>query len=431
MPVVATELLIIFLLLLANGAFALAEIALVSARKSRLQHAADRGDFRARVALSLQAEPGHFLSTVQVGITLVGILTGAFSGGTLVTLLNAQLARAPALAPYSHPLSLGLVVMATTFLSVVIGELVPKRLGLQNPEKVAVAMAVPMRRLSTFATPVVWILSRSSEGVLRLLGLRASTDPPVTEEDVKALIRHGAEAGVFEPAEHEMLGRVIRLGDRRVGALMVPRPEVVWLDAAEPVESIREKLLRERHARYPVCEGSPDRVLGVVHTVDLLAHALSGAPLDLRVLTQPAVFVPEGTRAGRLLERFRETRSGFAVVIDEHGGTQGVVTAADILRAIVGEAAGIEDDDEPAVVRREDGSWLVDASMPVDEFNEEFQLPAPPAAAPADYETLGGMVSHFLGRIPRAGDHFQWAGLRIEVVDMDGLRVDKVLVSRP
>jgi len=429
MTQVSTELLIIFCLLLANGVFALAEIAILSAKKVRLQQAAERGSAGARAALALANSPGGFLSTVQVGITLVGILMGAFSGGTLADLLTGSLRHVPWLAPYARPASIGLVVVFTTYLSVVVGELAPKRIGLSNPEQIAAAIAAPMRWLSRAATPVVWVLEKSSEGLLRLLGIRAAAELPVTEEELKVLIEQGTEAGVFEAAERELLGRVLKLGDRRVGALVVPRTEIVWFDAHEEPAGIRAKITEGIYSRFPVCEGSPDRILGIVSAHDLLLQSLSGAPLDLRAALQPPLFVPESLRAFRLLELFRDTGNQFAVVLDEHGGTHGIVTPTDILEAIVGEIPELGEHSEARIQQRHDGSWLVDGTLLVDEFIHYFHLAPILSGAALGFETMGGFMGSHLGRIPTTGDSLQLGDLRLEVIDMDGYRVDKILVT--
>lgn len=430
MSQVSLELFIIFLLLLANGVFALAEIAIVSARKVRLQQAADQGNAGARAALELANAPGGFLSTVQVGITLVGILMGAFSGASLAEVFAERFRQVPWIAPHARAASIGLVVLLTTYLSVVVGELLPKRIGLNSPEQIAAMIAAPMRWLSRAAAPIVWVLEKSSEGLLRLFGIRATSELPVTEEELKVLIEQGTEAGVFEAAEQELLGRVLQLGDRRVGALVVPRTEVVWFDVREDVASIHAKVARGNFSRFPVCEGSPDRVLGIVTTHDLLSQCLSHEPLDLRAVLQPPLFVPETLRAFRLLELFRDTGNQFAVVIDEHGGTHGIVTPTDILEAIVGEIPELGEHAEPQIQERHDGSFLVDGALLFDDFIRRLHLPPGLGGVERGFETLGGFVSSRLGRIPKAGDALHLGTVCLEVVDMDGYRVDKVLVVR-
>lgn len=429
MPGATLETLVIFLLILANGVFALSEIAVVSARKARLEQQAADGDARARAALELANDPGPFLSTVQIGITLVGILTGAVGGATLARGMARLLEQVPPLAPYSKALGLGIVVVAITFFSVILGELVPKRLALSSPERIAALVAGPMRLLAVVTKPAVVTLNTLTDLLLRLLGVRPTTEPPVTEEELRLLVRQATRAGVFEPVEQAMLGRVLRLGDRRVSTLMVPRTEIVWLDVEDPPEATRRKLLEERHSLFPVCEGGFDHVLGVVHARDLLAACLAGEPLDLRAALKAPHFVPEGTRALKLLEMFRQTGRHVALVVDEYGGTLGMVTPTDILEAIVGELPSLEELAEPEAVRREDGSWLIDGLMPVEEFKELFALRTLPNGEMDTYETLGGFIMTHLARIPTTGDHFSWGGLRFEVVDMDGHRVDKVLVT--
>jgi putative hemolysin len=429
MPAMAVEVLIIFLLIVANGVFALSEIAIVSSRKARLEQRAAEGDARARAALDLANDPGPFLSTVQIGITLVGILTGAFGGATLSESLATVLAGVPALAPYSRTLALAIVVLAITFVSLVVGELLPKRLGLNDPERIAAIVARPMRVLTRLALPAERILSATTEGLLRLLGVRPSSDPPVTEEEIHVLVKQGTRAGVFEQVEQAMLGRVLRLGDRRVSALMVPRTEVAWLDLEDPPEENRRQIIEHRHSVYPVCRGDFDHVLGVVNSRDLLTRCLSGEPLDLEAALLTPHFVPEGTRVLKLLETFRQTGRHVALVVDEYGGTLGMVTATDLLEAIVGDLPSEADLSEPEAVRRDDGSWLIDGMMPVEELKELVGLRELPDGGSENYETLGGLVMTRLARIPAAGDRFEWEELRFEVMDMDGHRVDKVLVS--
>jgi putative hemolysin len=320
MAAMTFELVIIVALVLVNGIFAMAEIALISARKARLQQWASEGSARARTALDLANDPGDFLSTVQVGITLIGILAGAFGGATIATALAAELREVPALEPYSHALSLGLVVLGITYLSLIIGELVPKQLALNNPERIAVAMAPAMYLLSRLAYSAVWFLSTSTAAVLRLLRMRPSADPPVTEAEIHALLQQGAQAGVFEPAEHEMVRAVFRLGDRRVEALMTPRTEIVWLDPEEPPEQIRRRITESVHSRFLVARENLDHVLGIVQAKDLLAHTLTDQPADLNLTLQQPLYVPESMPALQVLERFKQSGTHTALVVDEYGG---------------------------------------------------------------------------------------------------------------
>lgn len=426
----AVEIIAILLLILANGLFAMSEMAVVSARKARLEQWAEEGNGRARAALALSQAPNRFLSTVQIGITLVGILSGAFGGATLAERLGAQLSRVPWIGDSGPAVALVLVVLLITYLSLVFGELVPKRLALNNPERIAVGVAVPMRVLAAITAPVAHVLALSTEGVFRLLGIQPSTEPPVTEEELKVMLQQGTEAGIFEEAEQDMVENVFRLNDRRVSAVMTPHPDIVWLDVNEPPAELRRKIIASAYSRFPVCRGDLDNLLGIVRTKDLLARALNDQPLDLLNCLRSPLFVPEGMPASKVLQLFRNSKTHIALVIDEYGSIQGLVTLKDLLEAIVGEITpGIAFDNEPEVVQREDGSWLVDGMLPIDEFKELFDLEMLPDEERSGYQTLGGFVMSQLGRIPQAGDHFEWQTLHFEVMDMDERRVDKVLVA--
>jgi putative hemolysin len=425
------EILLVCLLILFNGVFVLSEIALVSSRKARLQQWANEGDAKARSALQLASEPRRFLSAIQIGITLVGILTGAFGGATVADSLARVLGRFPPLAPYANALGFGLVVLAITFLTLLFGELVPKRIGLAHPERIAVFTALPMRMLCWLAAPVSWVLNLSSDLALWLLRVKPSKEPPVTEEELKILIQQGTEAGTFEAAEQDMLNRVIRLGNRQVSALMTPRSEVVWFDIADPPSEIRRKIAGRFHARFPVGRGSLDDIAGVIQSKDLLAPSLSGELLDLKSALRPPLYLPEGTPALKALERFRHSPMHLALVVDEYGGFKGLVTLNDLLASIVGELDAAAEGQEPGVVRREDGSFLVDGMLPVDEFKEAFRIARLQGEEKSYFRTVGGFVMMRLGHIPKASDSFTWNGFRFEVVDMDGRRVDKVLVMPP
>ena len=418
------EILIILLLVVLNGIFAMSEIAVISARKARLQQWASDGNIKAQRALELADRPDHFLSTVQIGITLIGVLAGAFSEATVAEKLTARLSLTPWLAPYSQALGLGGVVLIITYLSLVIGELVPKRLALQNPERVACDVAAPMQILSVISFPIVSLLSASSEVVLRLLGARAGLEPPVTEEEIKVLIEQGTQAGVFQENEQDMLDGVFRLGDRNVGGLMTPRTEVVWLDAKQAWDEIRDKIIHSNYSRFPVCRGSLDNVLGVVQVKDILAHCLMGQVIDLKALLQTPLFIPENAPASKVLELFKESGKHLALVIDEYGGIEGLITINDLLEEIVGDIEMAV----PQAVQREDGSWLLDGLLTIDDLKEILDIKQLPGEDKSQYQTLGGFVMMVLGHIPAASDHFEWGGLHFEVVDMDGKRVDKVLV---
>ncbi|MBE8987321.1 hemolysin family protein [Nostoc sp. LEGE 12450] len=428
MSPITFEILIILVLIIANGVFSMSEMAIVSARKVRLQQLANQGDAKARVALTLAESPNHFLSTVQVGISLIGILTGAFGGATIANRLAVYVKLVPLLAPYSEPISFGIVVLIITYLSLIVGELVPKRLALNNPERIASIVAIPMQALAAIASPVVFLLSASTDLILRVLGITASTEPQVTEEEIKILIEQGTEAGTFEEAEQDMVERVFRLGDRPVSYLMTPRPDIVWLDLEDTAEENRQKMVESAYSRYPVCQAGLDNVLGVIPVTDLLARSFRGEALDLTVGLRQPVFVPESTRGLKVLELFKQTITHMALVVDEYGVIQGLVTLNDIMSEIVGDVPSTDGQDQPQAVQREDGSWLLDGMLPVEEFLELFGMEEWESEERGSYQTLGGFVITHLGRIPAAADHFEWQSMRIEVMDMDGNRVDKVLV---
>ncbi|WP_298915014.1 hemolysin family protein [uncultured Nostoc sp.] len=422
------EILIILVLIIANGVFSMSEMAIVSARKVRLQQLANQGDPKAKAALKLAESPNHFLSTVQVGISLIGILTGAFGGATIANRVAVYIKRVPLLAPYSDPLSFGIVVLIITYFSLIVGELVPKRLALNNPERIASIVAIPMQALAAIASPVVYLLSASTDLILRVLGITASTEPQVTEEEIKILIEQGTEAGTFEEAEQDMVERVFRLGDRPVSYLMTPRPDIVWLDLEDTAEENRQKMVDSAYSRYPVCQEGLDNVLGVIPVTDLLARSFRGEPLDLTVGLRQPVFVPESTRGLKVLELFKQTITHMALVVDEYGVIQGLVTLNDIMSEIVGDVPSTDGQDQPQAVQREDGSWLLDGMLPVEDFLELFGMEEWQSEERGSYQTLGGFVITNLGRIPAAADYFEWQSMRIEVMDMDGNRVDKVLV---
>lgn len=422
------EILLLLLLIIANGVFSMSEMALISSRKVRLQQMVNQGNAKARAALELADAPNRFLSTVQVGITLIGILTGAFGGATIADKLAVHLRLIPGLASYSKALSFGIVVLLITYLSLIFGELVPKRLALNSPERIATNVALPMRMVAAIASPVVHLLSASTDLVLRILGIGPSTEPQVTEEEIKVLIEQGTEAGTFEEAEQDMVERVFRLGDLPVNALMTPRPDIVWLDLEDSAAENHQKMMDSAHSRFPVCQGGLDNVLGIMPVTDLLARSLSGQPLDLTVSLRQPIFVPESTRGLKVLELFKQTSTHMAVVVDEYGVIQGLVTLNDIMVEIVGDVPSADELEDPQAVQREDGSWLLDGMLPVDEFFEIFEIKDLPFENQGNYQTLGGFVITHLGRIPAAADHFDWEGMRFEVMDMDGNRVDKVLV---
>jgi putative hemolysin len=428
MSEVFIEVVIIAALLVANGVFAMSELAVVSARKARLEQLVNEKHPQATLALRLAEAPGDFLSTVQVGITLIGILAGAFGGATLAAKLAEALAAIPFLSMYSEALAFGLVVIAITYFSLVIGELTPKHLALNNPERVAMAVAGPMQWLSKIASPVVWVLSVSTQFVLRVLRIRPSTEAPVSEEEIKVLLGQGAEAGVFLEAEQDIVESVFRLNDRRVGALMTPRHETIWLDLDDTPEDIQHKVVQSARSRFPVCAGSLDNVVGIVRAKDLLARCWQGKPLDLQAIMRPPLYALETLSGLQLLELLRKSRTHIALVVDEYGGVQGMVTANDILEAIVGDLPTHDQPAEQLIVQRDDGSWLVDGMLLIDDFREFFDSGPLPSEGQGFYQTLGGFVMTRLGHIPNPGEHFVWNRFRFEVMDMDDKRVDKVLV---
>ena len=428
-PEVALEIFLLFILFLLNGVFAMSELAIASSRKTRLQQWAEEGDDRAAVALRLAEHPNRFLATVQIGITLIGIITGFYGGATLSEPVANYLARVPAIAPYSRSIAVVIVVGLVTYLSLLIGELVPKRLALQNAERIAMVVAPPMNLLSRIAAPLVTFLGASSELILRLLGVRHAGDPPITEEEIEILLQEGAAAGVFDPAEHEMVEGIFDLGDREARELMTPRYRLVALDVDDPLDESFRKMAASPHQIFPVYEGDLDRLLGMAPVKSLWAASLSGDPIDLRALTEPALIVPESMPALEVLQRFRDRASNAAMVVDEYGGIQGLISLHDLMEAITGDLA-VSQERSGEVVRRDDGSWLFDGALPVHEVRDVLEIDDPlPGEEDGDYETLGGFLMSRLERIPGVGDTTDWSGHRFEVVDMDGRRVDRVLVT--
>ena len=417
------EVLIIFLLILLNGLFALSEIAVVSSRKVRLQQRANEGDTGAKTALDLAENPNIFISTTQIGMTLIGVLAGAFGGATVADSLAAQLANIPILQSSAHSLGLGIVVVLITVCTLLIGELVPKRLALHDPERIAAIVARPMLLISKLFSPLVRLMSGITDVILRVLGVTPSEDPPVTEEELHVLIDQGTQAGVFEEAEQDMVAGVFSLSDRRVGSLMTPRTEIVWLDVNDTLEAIGARIAESAYSRFPVCHDELDNVLGVIKARDLLLSHLSGEALNLKAHLGPVQYIPEKALASRALEMFKEVKPELMLVVDEFGGVRGLLTLTDILEEIVGEI----EIGEPQATQRQDGSWLLDGMLSVEDLKEIFNILHLPDEQ--EYETLGGFVMIQLGRIPQTADRFDWNNLTFEVVDMDDKRVDKVLVT--
>ncbi len=417
------EILIIFFLILLNAAFALAEISVVSSRKARLQQHVNEGKRGAHTALQLAENPNLFISTVQIGMTLIGVLAGAFGGTTIANALAAELQLIPGLAPYADKLALGIVVVLITTFTLLLGELVPKRLALHDPERIASIMAGPMLLISKLFSPIVRLMSGTTDVILRLLGVQPNENPPVTEEELHVLLDQGTQAGVFEESEQDMVQGIFSLSDRRINSLMTPRTEIVWLDVSDTLETIRATIAESPYSRFPVCHDELDNVLGVIKARDLLLSHLSGERLNLKAHLRPVIYIPETALASHALEMFKQAKPELMLVIDEFGGVQGLLTITDILEEIVGEI----ETGEPQATQRQDGSWLLDGMLSVEDFKEIFNIRLLPDEE--EYETLGGFMMMHLGRIPEAADRFEWNSLTFEVVDMDGKRVDKVLVT--
>jgi putative hemolysin len=425
---VTLEVVTLLLLILANGAFAMTEIAMLSARRTRLRRMAEEGSAGAAKALELLEEPNRFLSTVQVGITLVGIVAGAISGATIGRVLGDALAAIPFFAPYADALGIAVIVTVITYLSLLIGELVPKRLALRNAEGIAVTMAPLMVLLSSAATPLVRLLSLSTEFLIRLMGMGDREAGGITEEDVRLMIEEGARAGVFEAAERDITRRVFRLDDIRVSLIMTPYTDLVWLDVEDPLADNWRRIAESDHSYYPVCEGTLDRVRGIAAVKHIWANTLDRVDDPLLASLQEPLYVPENTPALRLLETFREAGNKRALVIDEFGSLAGIVTLNDLMEAIAGDIQEADEPPPPTITRREDGSWLVDARLPADQLTEVLGV-AMPGEERGEYDTVGGFAMSRLGRIPHESDTFEEGDLRFEVVDMDGHRVDKLLVT--
>ncbi|SCY89163.1 hemolysin family protein [Microvirga guangxiensis] len=418
------ELVIALALVALNGVFALSELAIVSARRPRLKAMAEQGRSGASTALTLMEDSGRFLSTVQIGITLVGILAGAFSGAALGDRLSQILMDQGMPERAADPLGFGIVISVITYLSIVIGELVPKQLALRHPEGIACTMAPIMLVLSKVAAPAVWLLNASTRLIFGLFGTPSGDETTVTEEEIKMLVGEAESAGVIEEQERRMISGVLRLGDRTVRGLMTPRTDVDWIDVEDDAETIRALLLETPHSRLPVSDGSPDNIIGVVQSRALLAALLSGQPLDIRSQVQSAPVIPDTLYALDALATLRDSEVPMALVHDEYGHFEGVVTPADALEAIVGAFRSDGEAPEPDAVRREDGSWLLAGSMPVDEMADVLGITLP---EPRSYHTVGGLVISELQRLPNTGESVDVLGWRLEVIDLDERRIDKVL----
>jgi putative hemolysin len=425
------QIVVVLLLILLNGFFALAEMAVVSARPARLQHAADMGRSGAKAALELKRDPGRFLSTVQVGITVIGVLASAFGGATIADSLARVLRDVPGWASYAGSVSFAIVVLVISYFTLILGELVPKRLALGRPEAIASRLSGLLRLLARVFAPIEWLLSASSNIVLKLAPSRGTQPAPVTEEEITLMLREATAAGQVEAGETAIVQMALRMGDRRVGATMTPRTQVEWLDLDDGEAENRRKIRDSDYSRFPVVEGPTHQILGIVQGKDLLTQMLAGRPFDIRGSVRPALYMPDTLTALRALELFRQRGEPMALVVDEYGDFEGVLTLHDILQTLVGDIVEPGEPGNAAVIRREDGSWIVDGMLPIDELRDLTRLAEIPGAESGDFHTLGGFLMASINRIPAAGDRIELDGYTFEVVTMDGRRVDRVLITPP
>ncbi|HTM91534.1 MAG TPA: hemolysin family protein [Flavisolibacter sp.] len=417
--------LILLGLIILNGVFVMSEIALVSARKARLEAMSEKGDKKAEVALRLSSSPETFLSAAQIGITLIAILTGVYSGDRFGKQLAPVVAKIETFEPYAETIATTLVVIVVTFLSIVFGELIPKRIGLARAEVIAKIMAGPMVVFSRITYPFVWLLNRTSNLFFKVFKIKNAKDESVTEEEIKAIIHEGTEYGAIEEEEQELIERIFHLGDRNITSLMTHRSDITWFDLNDSEETVRDKIVKEPHSVYPICDGNIDNIKGMVSIKDLY---IIDDFTKFKDIVQPAMFVPENNTAYQVMERFKETKQHSCFIVDEYGSLQGMITLNDIMEAIVGDIpqTGMEDYE---IVEREDGTFLVDAQIPFYDFLSHFDKADWASEEEYSFDTLAGCVLHELERIPQTGDQLKWRGFDIEVIDMDGHRIDKVLVK--
>jgi putative hemolysin len=425
------ELSIVLLLILINGLFVMSEMVIISARKTKLQQMANpggssKGNRKAKIALDLANNPNLFLPTVQVGITLMAILSGARGESALGKVIKPWLLNVPILQPYSEPIASTLAIITVTYLTIILGELVPKQIALSNPERLSMMVATPLNGLGKLGSPITKMLSLSTDLVVKLLGIRPATGQEITEEEVLVMI---GQTSSLEEAEQDMMERVLALGDRKVGAMMTPRPDVVWLDVEDPWEVNRHKIVESQYSRFPVCRGELDNVMGVIHVADLLSQTLSGQQPSLTDSLLKPLLVPESTMGLKVLEQFKDSGTHIGMVVDEYGVVQGLVTMNDLLEEIVGNLQDVEQPSPPQATQRSDGSWLMDGMLSIEEFTELLDITEENMEQRSTYNTLAGFIMLQLGKIPATADHFEWQYLRFEVMDMDGNRIDKVLVS--
>ncbi|MGB5952679.1 MAG: hemolysin family protein [Ornithinimicrobium sp.] len=428
---IGLEILIVVLLVLANGVFAMAEMALVSSREIRLKALADTGDAGASAALKLVDEPSRFLSTVQVGISLIAIVLGAFGGARLSDDLARPLARIDVIEPYAEPLAFAVVVLIITFFSLVLGELAPKRLALHSPERIAALVGRPMRLLSKVAAPVVWILSVSTNAVVKVFGVTSDSDEPdVTEEEIRRLLEQAATSGAVEPAERDLVEKVFRVGDRRVASLMTPRPQIAWVNVNDSAEATWEQMSTSGHSEFPLCDGTLDDVLGLVSIKRLWSQARNDEQVDPRAAMRAAPLVPESMPALGVLEVFRSSGSHVVLVVDEHGDIQGLVTPLDVLEAMTGDLPSDDEPPDPRVTQESDGSWVFDGAVSADVLFETIGLSGDTDEDRGDYTTVAGFVLEQLQRLPDPGEHLTHEGFDIQILEVEGNRVSAVRVSR-
>lgn len=427
------DILIILGLILVNGLFAMSEIAVVSSKRIRLQKLAENGSRGAQAALELSDSPSRFLSTIQVGITLIGIFNGAFGEASLVAQLSPKVEGLPVIGNFAREIALGIVVVGITFSSLILGELLPKRIAMQYPETVASLIAAPMQWLSRAMGPFVKILTITTEALMRLLGLHQAKRNAVTEEEIAGMLQEGTKAGLFEKTEHDIVSRALRLDDQRLAALMTPRMDIDFIDIEESLEHNLAKIAASPYSRFPVCKGDLSNVIGIVHGGHLFDHAINEKSLmkvDIAAAVKPPLYIPVALSAMQLLEAFKKNRAELALVINEYGEIEGIVTLSDVLGALVGDVVAVDNQEDADCIQREDGSWLIDGGISFDRFREVLETDVKfPEEAAGSYHTLAGFVLTHFGYIPRASEYFEWEGFRIEVVDMDKNRIDRLLVS--
>ncbi|MCX6243547.1 MAG: hemolysin family protein [Bacteroidetes bacterium] len=421
----AAQIFILIFLIILNGLFAMSEIAIVSSRKSRLEELMRRGNRKAKLVLELAELPNRFLSTIQVGITLIAILIGVLGGSGITDAFDMQL-QSLGMTSYTHQIALVVVIFLITFFSIIAGELVPKRMGMTNPESIAMAIARPMFLLSKILTPFVWLLSVTTDFIVKIFGIKRKTDSQVTEEEIRALLEEGTEVGEIQEIEQDIVERVFHLGDQRIGALMTHRNDIVWLNTEDSNDDNLKIITGSSHSIYPLCEKELDNVVGIIYAKDLLIAMLKDPDLELKKYVREVNIVPGDKKAYQVLEKFKETRIHCGVVVDEFGSVEGIITLNDILDGLVGD---ITDMDEPEVIQRSEDSWLIDGKLAFFEFIHEFEVEDYDPAY-AQFHSIAGFVIHQLREIPKTGDSFTWGGYRFEIVDMDRNRIDKILLTK-